>query len=210
MPRALVANPKRRRAKRRRGARRSASGRFMRTTTNPRRRRRARRARNPRRRHYRRNPSSSGFMRAAAASLLPMGLGGLGGALSGFADAKFMADKPLISALSKVALGAGGAALLRRRSALAFGWAGGVMGSFGYSMGVKAAGGLVATTPQAALKGIADMAQADPEMAALLEGLGELTDDSGVGALADAGDDYTNALGDENADLADLVEAEAA
>lgn len=209
MPRALVANPSRRRkAKRRRGARRSASGRFMKATA-PRRRRRARRVSNPRRRrHYRRNPGMpSGLIRSAMSSLLPMGLGGLGGAISGFADAKLMADKPIISAVSKVALGAVGAAFLRRRPALAFGFAGGVMGSFGYSMGVKAAGGLVATSPQAALKGIADMANDDPEMAALLEGLGELTPDNGVGDVEGA-EDYASALADSDDDLADLVEVE--
>lgn len=206
MPRALVANPKRRRAKRRRGAR-SASGRFLPTTK--RRRRRARRVSNPRRhrRHARRNPGMpSGLVRSAMASLLPMGLGGIGGAISGFADAKLMADKPILSAASKVALGAVGAALLRKRPALAFGFAGGVMGSFGYSMGVKAAGGLVATSPTAALKGIADMANDDPEMAALLEGLGELAPDNGVGDV-EGGDDYVNALADADDDLSDLVEA---
>ncbi len=201
MSRALVANPR----KRRRRARRAP------TTT---RRRRPVAVRNPRRRrrvhhrrHYRRNPGmGGGLVKTAMASLLPMGLGGIGGAISGFADAKFMADKPLISALSKVVLGVGGAALLRKRPALAFGFAGGVMGSFGYSVGVKAAGGLVATSPQSALKGIADMANDDPEMAALLEGLGELTPDAGVG---DSGDDYANALADsEESDLSDLVEAE--
>ena len=147
---------------------------------------------------------SRGLVKSAMASLLPMGLGGIGGAISGFADAKFMADKPLVSAISKVVLGAGGAALLRRRPALAFGFAGGVMGSFGYSMGVKAAGGLVATSPQAALKGIADMANDDPEMAALLEGLGDLTTDGAE--LADADDDYAAALGES--EVADLVEAD--
>lgn len=206
MPRALVANPRKRRRKARRSgsARRSSTGRFLKrrrsrsVTSNPRR-RRARRVRNP-------GTMARGFVKSAMSSLLPMGLGGIGGALSGFADAKFMADKPLISAISKVVLGAGGAALLRKRPALAFGFAGGVMGSFGYSMGVKAAGGLVATSPQAALKGIADMANDDPAMAALLEGLGELTTDDGVGDAG--GEDYVDALADTDEDLAEFVEAD--
>lgn len=140
------------------------------------------------------------------ASIMPMGLGGIGGAIAGFADAKFMSDKPVVSALSKVAAGAVGAALLRKRPALAFGWAGGVIGSFGYSMGVKAAGGLVAHTPTAALKGIADMANSDPEMAALLEGLGDMgdvvNDVSGADDMGDMGDggSYEDALGEDLGD----------
>ena len=184
MSRALVANP-------RRGRKRRAAA------TNPRRKRRnpSRRRRNPGRRHYRRNPS--GLMNAAMGSILPMGLGGIGGAIAGFADAKLMSDMPVMSALSKVATGALGAVLLRRRPALAFGWAGGVMGSFGYSMGVKAAGGLVAHNPTTALKGIADMASDNPEMAALLEGLGDL-EPAGMGDTDQVGDasDYNESLGD--------------
>lgn len=157
-----------------------------------------------------------GFLKAAIGSLLPMGLGGIGGAVCGMADAKFMSDKPVISALSKVALGAAGAALLRKRPALAFGWAGGVMGSFGYSMGVKAAGGLVAHSPVAALKGIADMASDNPEMAALLEGLGDVGPDDGVGDVGtDDGvgdsDEYVSALSGADGDgdgVGELVDAD--
>jgi hypothetical protein len=207
MSRALVANPRKRRK------RRAA------TTTTRRRRRRHVAVRNPRRRRrhhhhrgrHRRNPGmGGGFIKAAMGSLLPMGLGGLGGAVCGLADAKFMSDKPVISALSKVVLGAAGAALLRKRPALAAGWAGGVMGSFGYSMGVKAAGGLVAHSPTTALKGIADMAQDNPEMAALLEGL---TPDDGVGDITDdMGDasDYVSALqgSDDGDGVGDIVDAD--
>jgi hypothetical protein len=208
MSRALVANPRRKRRRARRAP-----------TTTRRRRRRHVAVRNPRRRRrhhhhrgrHRRNPGmGGGFIKAAMGSLLPMGLGGLGGAVCGLADAKFMSDKPVVSALSKVALGALGAALLRKRPALASGWAGGVMGSFGYSMGVKAAGGLVAHSPTTALKGIADMAQDNPEMAALLEGL---TPDDGVGDITDdMGDagDYAEALqgSDDGDGVGDIVEAD--
>lgn len=142
-------------------------------------------------------------------SLVPMGLGGVGAAAMGFADAKLMSDKPVVSALAKVAVGALGAALLRRRPALAYGWAGGVFGSFGYSMGVKAGGGLVAHSPTAVLKGIADMAAEDPEMAALLEGLGDVVPDDGSGrGMGDAASDYSNALGDDDEGVGDLVEAD--
>lgn len=200
MSRALVANPRKRR-KRASSRRRTSSGRFVakRHTKNPRKRRHhGRRRRNP--------GTAGGFVQAAIGSLLPMGLGGLGGAVCGLADAKLMSDKPVLSALSKVALGAAGAALLRKRPALAFGWAGGVMGSFGYSMGVKAAGGLVAHSSAGALKGIADMASDNPEMAALLEGLGDIGPDDGVGDS----DDYVNALGDsdESDGVGELVDAE--
>jgi hypothetical protein len=190
MSRALVANPRRRRKRR-----------AAKITRNPRRRRRVR-ARS--RRHYRRNPG--GLVGAAMASILPMGLGGIGGAAAGFVDAKFLSDSPVLSALSKVAAGALGAVVLRRRPALAYGWAGGVLGSFGYSMGVKAAGGLVAHSPSAALKGIADMAGENPEMAALLEGLGDLQPlgDADDGTLGDS--DYNASLGDTDGAMGDLIE----
>jgi hypothetical protein len=204
MSRALVANPRKRR--KRASRRRTSSGRFIakrRTTRNPRKRRHHGR--------HRRNPGmAGGFIKAAIGSLLPMGMGGIGGAVCGMADAKLMSDKPVISALSKLALGAAGAALLRKRPALAFGWAGGVVGSFGYSMGVKAAGGLVAHSPTAALKGIADMAQDNPEMAALLEGLGDVGPDDGVGDVGDS-DDYVAALSGADGDgdgVGELVDAD--
>jgi hypothetical protein len=104
-----------------------------------------------------------------------------------------------------VGFGALGAVLLRKRPALAYGWAGGVMGSFGYSMGVKAAGGLVAHSATGALKGIADMASDNPEMAALLEGLGDLEPslgDADDGTLGD--NDYNASLGDPDG-MGDLI-----
>jgi hypothetical protein len=205
MSRALVANPRKRR-KRASSRRRTSSGRFI---------AKRRTARNPRkRRHHgrhRRNPGmAGGFIKAAIGSLMPMGVGGIGGAVCGMADAKFMSDKPVVSALSKLVLGAAGAGLLRKRPALAFGWAGGVVGSFGYSMGVKAMGGLVAHSPATALKGIADMAADNPEMAALLEGLGDVGPDDGVGDVGDS-DEYVAALSGADGDgdgVGELVDAD--
>ena len=227
MPSALVANPRKRRRKARRSSpARTASGRFRKGGGHRRRRSssRARRTttitvRNPRRRrHVRRNPGMSrGFLKAAMSSVMPMGLGGLGGALTGVIDSKFLSTKPLISALSKIALGGVGAAILRRRPPLAFGWAGGVMGSLGYSLGVKVSGGLVAGNAKAAMKGLADLASEDQEVAALLEGMGDLVDDDGmsgdsdadgVGDVGDAADDYATALADNDDDMGDLVDAD--
>ncbi|MEO7827207.1 MAG: hypothetical protein ABIR60_08710 [Allosphingosinicella sp.] len=155
-----------------------------------------------------------GFIKAAMSSVMPMGLGGLGGVLTAVIDAKLLATKPMISGLSKVAIGALGAAMLRKRPALAYGFAGGVLGSLGYSLGLKVAGGLVAPNGKAALKGIADLASEDPEMAALLEGVGDLVPDDNMGdendGMGDATDDYAAALGDsddDGNDMGDLVDA---
>jgi hypothetical protein len=181
---------------------------------NPRRRRRRSHSRalvrHAPRRHRRRarNPSMGGLVRTAKAALIPMGLGAAAGGVAGFMDAKFLAARPTVSILLKLALGVAGAAVLgRRRPAWAMGWAGGMMGSTGYYAGVKMAGGLVALSPQAALKGIADMAAEDPEMAAQIAGLagmGDVVDDNGLG---DAADEYNEALGDDD-DMGDVVDAD--
>lgn len=223
MPSALVANPRKRRRKARRSTpARTASGRFRK-----RRRSRARArtttitVRNPRRRHHRRtrrNPGMpGGFIKAAMSSVMPMGLGGIGGALTGVIDSKLLANKPLVSALSKIVLGGVGAAVFRKRPPLAYGWAGGVMGSLGYSLGVKVAGGLVAGNAKQAMKGLADLASEDQEVAALLEGMGDLVDENNsmgdgegeaMGDVGDAADDYAQALADSDDDVGDLVEAD--
>ncbi len=150
-----------------------------------------------------------GIVRVAKATVMPMGLGAVAGAVAGYADTKFLATRPLVSVLSKVGLAVVGAAFLgRKHPALAYGWAGGMMGSTGYSFGVKMAGGLVALSPQSALKGLADMAAEDPDMAAQIAGLADVVDDgSGMGDIGDAADDYNDQLGDVVDDgLSDVVE----
>lgn len=116
---------------------------------------------------------------------MPMAAGGAGGFVAGFVDAKFTGTKPLISMLTKVGLGVGGAILLKRKPQLALGFAGGVIGSLGYSMGIKMGGGMVAPTPGTALKGIADMASEDPELAAMLSDAEDLEDLVIAGDIAD-------------------------
>jgi len=84
MPRAIVANPRRRRKSSRRHH--------------------ARRARNP----------GSALMTTAKAALMPMAAGAGAGALAGYVDTKFLANRPTVSILAKVALGIVGAVALRR------------------------------------------------------------------------------------------------
>jgi len=88
------------------------------------------------------------------------------------------------------------------------------MGSLGYSLGVKVSGGLVAGNAKAAMKGLADLASDDQDVAALLEGMGDLVDDDGMSGdgdgdgVGDATDDYANALADSDDDMGDLVESD--
>ncbi len=150
-----------------------------------------------------------GIVRVAKGTVMPMGFGLAAGGVAGFADTKFLSGKPIASVLTKLGLAVAGAALLgRRHPTWAMGWAGGMMGSTGYSFGVKMAGGLVATSPQSALKGIADMAAEDPDMAAQiagLAGLGDVVEDAN--GLGDAAEDYNDQLGDVvTDDMADMVE----
>lgn len=192
MPTAVVVNPRRRR-RHRRNPGRSA------TVINRRHRRRRRRnpAHNPRGLSIR-NPL--GMISNAVPSLLG---GGVGGAIAGFLDTKFLSDKPMLSVLSKLGIGITGAFVLRKRPALGAGFAGGMMGALGYSAAIKLGGGLVAGHKIAALQGLADMAADDPELAALitdgsLQGLVE-GGDPGLADpdLADAAE-YATSLGDED------------
>ncbi|HEU0081839.1 MAG TPA: hypothetical protein VFQ87_03130 [Bradyrhizobium sp.] len=170
---------------------------------------------NPRRKkhHHRgrrvKNPSFRGVLGPIKASIAPMMLGGLSGLGAGYMDAKLLGDKPTISILAKIGLAIIGAGFIGRRHPMAAaGWAGGLVGSTGYKFGAKWGGGMVALSPSSALKGIADMAAENPEMAATIAGLGDVVDANG-GELGDGSDEYNDALGDDE-DMSDLVEAEAA
>jgi hypothetical protein len=170
---------------------------------------------NPRRKkHHRRgrrvkNPSFRGVLGPIKSSIAPMMLGGLSGLGAGYMDAKLLGDKPTISILAKIGLAILGAGFIGRRHPMAAaGWAGGLVGSTGYKFGAKWGGGMVALSPSSALKGIADMAAENPEMAATIAGLGDVVDANG-GELGDGSDEYNDALGDDE-DMSDLVEAEAA
>lgn len=178
MPYATVANPRRRRRSRRHHA------------SNPRRRRRV----GGRRRRTTRNPGRMGGIVSTFKRQVPTMVGGFtGGAVAGIVDAKLLAGRStIVSMLGRVGLAVGGALALRKRPALASGFVGGVIGSLGYSAGVKLLGGLVATSKGKALQGLADMADEDPELAAVLGDLGALTEGDiesnyGMGAFVDDG-----------------------
>ncbi len=174
MPRVLVANPRRKRK-------------------NPRRHHHARRARNP----------MSSMISTAKAIVLPMGAGAAAGAAAGFLDAKYLSARPTVGILAKLALAFGGAFALRKKHpAIAMGWAGGMVGATGYQFGVKFGGGHVALNGLQGLKGLADMAAEDPEVADLIAGLGDVVPDN----MGDAAGDYNNALaGDDAEGMGDVV-----
>lgn len=183
MSKARVANPRRRR----RNSRRATS---TVTVANRRRRRNPRaKRRNPRAMRLR-NPLGGGVMKAVKSSAVPMGMGMLGGATVGFIDAKFLAKSPTATIASKFLLGIAGALVLRKKPLLAMGWAGGCLGTFGYTFGIKMGGGIVARDASGALAGIAEMADENPEMAAMLAGMGDVVDDMGDAS------EYAEALGD--------------
>jgi hypothetical protein len=218
---AAVANPKRRRKAKRRAAPARARARRRRPTKAITHRRRGHKRRyphtvifkkpNPRRRRRRaRNPSFGGIMSTVKSSAMPMVMGGVAGLSAGYMDAKFLGSRPTVSVLAKVGLALlGAAALGRKRPMLAAGWAGGMIGSTGYHAGVKFGGGMVGLSPAGALKGIADMAADDPEMANMIAGLGDVVDDGAQALGDDAAEDYNAVLEDSDDDLADVVDAEA-
>lgn len=165
MPRVLVANPRRKRK-------------------NPRRHHHARRARNP----------MGSIVQTAKAIVMPMAAGAGAGALAGFIDAKYLSSKPTTSIAAKLGLAFLGAFALRKKHPqIAMGFAGGMVGATGYSMGVKFGGGHVALNGLQGLKGLADMAAEDPEVADLIAGLGDVVPDN----MGDAAGEYNEALGDD-------------
>lgn len=121
-----------------------------------------------------------------------MGAGAIGGAITGFIDTKLLAEKHVVSVLSKAALGILGAMLLRRKPAIAMGFAGGCFGTLGYAFGVKLGGGLVAKSAVAAAVGLGELADSDPQVAAMLAGLADVVPDG----MGDAAGDYSDSLGD--------------
>ena len=168
------------------------------TVANPRRRRKSSRRHHARRA---RNPGSS-LMATAKAALMPMAAGGAAGALAGYVDTKFLANRPTVSVLVKIGLGIAGAVALRRKHpTMAMGFAGGMIGATGYSYGVKFAGGHVALNGLQGLRGLADMAASDPETANLIAGLADVVPDQ----MGDAAAEYNDALGDQQDDMGDTV-----
>lgn len=215
---AAVANPKRRRKSKRRAA--PARSKARRRKAAPAQRRSKGRKRkypytvtfrtpNPKRRRRRaRNPSFGGIMTTVKSSAMPMLVGGAAGLGAGFMDAKFLGSRPTVSVLAKVGLALlGAAALGRKRPLWAAGWAGGMIGSTGYGAGVRLGGGMVGLSPAGTLKGIADMAAENEEMASMIAGLGDVVDTETAGELGDdAAAEYNDAL----EDVGDVVDAEEA
>ncbi len=137
-----------------------------------------------------------------------MVLGGAAGFGAGFMDSKFLGDKPTMSIVAKLSVALVGSAFIGRKHPMAAaGFAGGMIGSIGYQQGVKLGGGMVGLTPSGALKGIADMAANDSEMAATLAGLGDIVESNG-GQMGDATDEYNAALADADEGMEDIVDAE--
>lgn len=164
---------------------------------NPRRRRK-----NPRRA---RNPMGS-IVQTAKSVVMPMAAGAAAGGLAGFIDAKFLSTKPTTSIAAKLGLAFLGAFALRKKHpAIAMGFAGGMVGATGYGVGVKLGGGHVALNGLQGLKGLADMAADDPEVADLIAGLGDVVPDN----MGDAAGEYNDALsddGDQGGTMGDVVE----
>lgn len=184
MPMATVVNPRRRRRRRSRrnpglvavNRRRRSRKRRTRRNTGLVAVNRRRSRRNPRRRTHRRtrrNPGLGSFM-ASFKAALPMAAGGVaGGVVAGFIDTKLLTGRPTLSILAKLGLAVvGGMALRRMSPAAANGLVGGMMGSVGYSVGVKLGGGMVAHNAAGAIKGLGDMAGEDQALTNLLSGTG--------------------------------------
>jgi hypothetical protein len=148
--------------------------------TNPRR-RRSRRRRNPRhvfRRHARRhgghrrfrrrrNPAGLGlffkdFLKVSIPSLLIPGV-------VGFAQAKLMSGMSApVQFGSKVLLAGLGGYMLRRRPMLSVSVMASIMGTIGFTQGVKAGGGVVAVGPKDAQKALAALVREDPRAMGVL------------------------------------------
>ncbi len=127
-----------------------------------------------------------------------------GGAVAGFLDSKILPKKRLLQGVAKLGLSIVGARLMRRRPAAAYAFAGSMMGSIGYGVGLKLGGGMVANTKGEVISGLADLAAEDDGIAALLADSEDLGDLVTAGELADGEDD----LADEDDDMSDLVEAD--
>lgn len=196
MAKARVANPgKRRRRSRRRAAARRQVVRYV----APRKRRRRARRRNP-------GMGGGGVKSALKSSVKALIPAALGGAAIGFIDAKLLSTKPM---LVRVAAKIGGAALasmlLRRNPAAAHATMGAMLGTLGYEGGVRAGGGVIATSKPAGMRELAALAAEDEEALGILE-----EEMAGMGLLEDGdiGDDGDPELGDGEPDLGEIGDDE--
>jgi hypothetical protein len=196
MPSALIVNPSRKR--RRKGSKRRHHAKRRSNMLVP--------VGNPRRR--RRNPMISLNPISAVKALIPTAIGSVAaGAIIGVLDAKMAGKSQLFTYGAKIAMAVLGAQFGRK---LPFGLGNAIVGasfsSIGYSMGMKAAGGLVipgAKTPAGAAE-LAAAIEEDNEIGALLDtnlrdhGMALLVDTgSGMAGLSDGiGDDGEGEMGD--------------
>lgn len=139
---------------------------------NPRRRRRAHRRR--------RNPGMGGIVNILKSAFVPYAAGFATSMVAAVADTA-LSKYPVVTNLVKVggvvAIAAFGGRRYPRASAAAIG---SLAASTGYRLGTQLAGGMVASTPAQAVKGLAEMSRVHPEMGALLNG--------GIGALLNGPD----------------------
>lgn len=183
-----------------RGRRRRATGYTIgsapirRRRLNPRRRRRGRARRRIGRR--RRNPGI-GERSLLKRTLIPFAAGFATSMAAAVLDAG-MASYPKLRNVVKVA-GAVAIAFFGRRHPVASAAAiGALAGSSGYALGTRLAGGMIARTPEEAVKGLGEMNETYPEMGALLSG--------GVGALLTGAPDVPNVVGNYQVALDNMAD----
>jgi hypothetical protein len=113
-------------------------------------------------------PYAAGFLASGAIAILDTGL----------------ASYPVVKQVVKVGAAFAIAMFGRRYPTASIAAIASLAGSQGYTVGTKLAGGFIAQSPAAAVKGLADMSRTYPEMGALLSG--------GVGALLNGMGDPSN------------------
>lgn len=128
-------------------------------------------------------------MQAVKSAFMPYLVGVVTAGAAAFLDTQF-ASRPTVRQLVKVASVVGIAVFLGRKNPRAAAAAIGAIGATqGYELVTRMTGGLVARTPQEAVKGLGEMADTYPEMGALLNGgLGALLNgEDGMGGIPNVG-----------------------
>lgn len=156
---------------------------------NPRTRSRRRRKSSVRRRRSVRRNGKLGLMQAVKSAFMPFLVGALTGGAAAILEAN-LAKYPTVRNLAKVAGVVGVAVFLGRKNPrMAAAAIGALAASTGYALAIKYGGGMIARTPEEAVKGLGEMADTYPEMGALLNGgLGALLNgEDGMGGIPNVG-----------------------
>lgn len=143
------------------------------------------------RRHHRRrrrNPGMGSFgatAKSVFAALIPAAIAGGG---MGFIDAQFLGDQSIpVRMVAKLAAAGVVGALLRGKRDAAFAAMGAVLGTTVYEAGIRAGGGVIATSKPQGMKQLAAMAGEDRQSMGLLQrefaGMGLLLDARGMHGL---------------------------